>query len=183
MADISVKYNGNVIAEMSESGKKTLLTSGKYCEKDIEINYTKPTSAPSGVQNVKVYDKTYDNSSGWVLIHTFDEEELSHINDDTFNVCLFCTDPYAYAFYSGCAYMVQNTPMLMNGSYPVYGVCNRQINETTMNVGQISYPANNTGTDTGLGGNGIFRVDGSNYYLKPGDGFIRNGNFRLILTW
>lgn len=183
MADVTIKYGNATIAEMSENGVTAIETTGMYCEEEIRVEYTKPSSDDNGVQNVKVYNKTFGNLSGWVLIHTFDAEELSHVNDDSFNVCLFCTDSYAYTFYSGDAYMVQNTPMVMSGSYPVYGMCNRQINETTMNVGPMYYPANNTGTNTGLGGNGVFRVVGSNYYLKPSDGFIRNGNYRLIISW
>ena len=41
MADVIVRYKGNTIAEMNESGGKTLKTSGKYCEDDIGIEYVK----------------------------------------------------------------------------------------------------------------------------------------------
>lgn len=44
MADISIKYKGNEIATMNASGTKTLLTSGKYCEGNISVEYTKPVS-------------------------------------------------------------------------------------------------------------------------------------------
>ena len=42
MSDIDITYKGASIATMNASGTKTLLTSGKYCEDDIEIDYTKP---------------------------------------------------------------------------------------------------------------------------------------------
>lgn len=45
MADVTVKYKGATIAEMSEESTKTLKTSGKYCESDITVNYT-----PSGAK-------------------------------------------------------------------------------------------------------------------------------------
>ena len=45
MADIEVNYKGSTIASTSTTGTKTLLTSGKYCEDDIEISYTKPSSS------------------------------------------------------------------------------------------------------------------------------------------
>ena len=41
MSDITISYKGNSIATMDASGTKTLLTSGKYCEDDIEVAYVK----------------------------------------------------------------------------------------------------------------------------------------------
>lgn len=41
---ITISYSGSEIATMEESGTKTLLTSGKYCESDIVVEYIKPTS-------------------------------------------------------------------------------------------------------------------------------------------
>lgn len=40
---VSISYSGSEITTMEESGTKTLLTSGKYCESDIVVDYTKPT--------------------------------------------------------------------------------------------------------------------------------------------
>lgn len=42
MADLTIKYKGNPILELSESGTKTLKTAGKYCEDDISVEYSKP---------------------------------------------------------------------------------------------------------------------------------------------
>ena len=43
MADVTVKYKDSTIAEIgSDGGTKTLKTSGKYCEGDIEITYELP---------------------------------------------------------------------------------------------------------------------------------------------
>ena len=44
MADITVSYKGNTIAEVSASGTTTLGTSGKYCEDDISVAYVQPVS-------------------------------------------------------------------------------------------------------------------------------------------
>ena len=44
MADVTLTYKGSTIAEMSNSGSKTLKTSGKYCEGDIGVSYVKPSS-------------------------------------------------------------------------------------------------------------------------------------------
>ena len=42
---VSIKYNNEEIASMSSSGTKTLLTKGKYCNSDIQLDYEKPAPA------------------------------------------------------------------------------------------------------------------------------------------
>ena len=59
MADITVSYKGATIAEVSASGTTTLGTSGKYCEDDISIAYTKP----SGTSYVKIGEADYTLST------------------------------------------------------------------------------------------------------------------------
>ena len=44
--EVLISYKGSTIATMNASGTKTLETAGKYCEGDIEVEYTRP-SAPS----------------------------------------------------------------------------------------------------------------------------------------
>lgn len=39
--DITILYKGSVISTMQTSGTKTLETSGKYCEGDITVVYSK----------------------------------------------------------------------------------------------------------------------------------------------
>lgn len=45
-SDVNINYKGSSIATMDDTGTKKLLTSGKYCESDIEVAYTKPTTEP-----------------------------------------------------------------------------------------------------------------------------------------
>lgn len=42
MADVTLTYKGNTIAELSDSGSKTIQTAGKYCEDDIGLTYVSP---------------------------------------------------------------------------------------------------------------------------------------------
>ena len=44
MSEIAINYKGSSIATMDAGGTKTLLTSGKYCEADISVVYTRPTN-------------------------------------------------------------------------------------------------------------------------------------------
>ena len=48
MADVTLTYKGSTMAAMSNTGNKTLKTSGKYCEGDIGVSYVKPSSGGSG---------------------------------------------------------------------------------------------------------------------------------------
>ena len=54
MSDVSINYKGAEIASLDDSGMKTLLTSGKYCEDNIEVAYTKPSGgeATDGFEDV-----------------------------------------------------------------------------------------------------------------------------------
>lgn len=61
MADITISYKGNTIAEMNESGTKTLKTSGQYCEDDISIGYVKSDEGGTyGENEIIFYD--YDGT-------------------------------------------------------------------------------------------------------------------------
>ena len=51
---VEIKYKGNQIASMAESGTKTLKTGGSYCEGDITVEYEKPviSDVVSGTKNI-----------------------------------------------------------------------------------------------------------------------------------
>ena len=59
MADLTIKFKGNPIAELSESGTKTLKTAGKYCEGDIAVEYAKPAGGGGG-------EMFSSSASGWI---------------------------------------------------------------------------------------------------------------------
>lgn len=132
--------------------------------------------------NCKIYEITLDKSSGWVFLTDLDEEVLAHINDPLFTALLVISSEYEYVSYTGTVFMATNIPIAYAGNYPAYGLANRQTSSSLANQ-PIYYPANYTGTSTSLGGCGTFRVDGSKYYVKAGDGYVKNGTYRLIFTW
>jgi hypothetical protein len=174
MADININYKGSKIAELSGTGKKTLKTSGKYCEGDIEVNYT---------PNSRSYEITLTKASGWVLLSALDADVLEHINDDSLVVSLSCIDAYAYEVYALTKVIVGNIPCGYDGEYPIYGLATRTSNETTTMKAGVYYKANNTGTSTSLSSLGVFRIEGNKYYVKPGDGYIKTDTLRLTFTW
>ena len=68
MADLTVRYKGNPIVEMTESGTKTLKTAGKYCDADISVEYAKPAGGGgSGFAETIVTDAIENHivSSDW----------------------------------------------------------------------------------------------------------------------
>lgn len=57
MADVTLTYKGATIAELNDSGSKTLRTAGKYCEADIGVEYVKPESGgitPTGTKEITI---------------------------------------------------------------------------------------------------------------------------------
>lgn len=174
MANVTIKYKDSVIAEMSESGSKTLNTSGCYCEGDIQLAYT-PRS--------RTYEITLPKSSGWVLLTELDDDVLAHINDQAFTVTLVRISPWEYEYYSGDAYFCTNNKHGVFFSHTIYGFANRYQSETNTSISAICHPANNT-EDVWISGElGKFRVDGSKYYIKPSDGCICAGTYRLTFSW
>ena len=181
MSDITIQYKGSTIAEMSAAGTKTLNTSGKYCEDNITVSYTGGGGAASEV-NYKEYDLTISKASGWVLLTTLDDDVLAHINDASLRVSLYLVDAYEQVSYRMTYASVSNGVLGMQNSYPVYGNSIRNTSQTIIQSNFAYYPANKTDTSTSLGGF-QFRLNGTKYYMRPVDGYLGAGNYRLIFTW
>lgn len=139
--------------------------------------------ASTAATNTKTYEITLTKASGWVLLTTLDDEVAAHMSDTTLTVSLVNISPYAYEYFAGDIYMVGNKPIGYTNTYPFYGYSNRENSETSAITQPIYYPANYTGTSTGIGGYGIFRLDGSKYYIQPSNGFIKAGKYRLTFAW
>ena len=60
MADVTLTYKGSTIAEMNDTGSKTLKTSGKYCEGDIGVSYVKPEGGTSDELTKKIITREGD---------------------------------------------------------------------------------------------------------------------------
>lgn len=173
MADVTINYKGSKIAEFS-GGSKTLKTSGTYCEGDIEVVHS---------PNSKTYEITLAKASGWVLLTTLDAEVISHINDASLVVSLANISPYVYEKYLVSSCIASNTRWGTQGSYPVYGATGVTTSETATQASQVYYPPNKTDTSTSIGGHGMFRLNGSQYYFRPGGYYTRAGTYKLTFTW
>ena len=69
MADLTIKFKGQPIVEMTESGTKTLKTAGKYCEGDISVEYAKPAGGGGSGEMFS------SSASGWIP-----EYQVGHAN-------------------------------------------------------------------------------------------------------
>lgn len=66
MADVEISYKGSQIASMSASGVKTLLTGDSFCEDDIVVSYTKP-STQSKTATPSTSQQTISPDPGFLL--------------------------------------------------------------------------------------------------------------------
>ena len=66
MADVEISYKGSQIASMSASGVKTLLTGDSFCEDDIIVSYTKP-STQSKTVSPSTSQQTISPDPGFLL--------------------------------------------------------------------------------------------------------------------
>ena len=180
MADVTINYKGSKVAELSDSGAKTLKTSGKYCEGDVSVIYTKPATEKV---NCKIYTVTLSKQFGQILLATLDDEVKAHINDDSLVVTLTNMSACDNQNYTGYNYIARNMAYGQYGSYPIYGMCDRFQGGNKTAPFNIYYPANYTGTDTSKGGYGVFHYISGKYYITPGDGYIGAVTYRLTFTW
>lgn len=85
MSEITINYKGNSIATMDASGTKTLLTSGKYCEANLEVVYTRPVIPPSG-DNLE-----YGYTDGSLPLVGVAKVDSAHVWDDQLQMMIFGT--------------------------------------------------------------------------------------------
>ena len=85
MADLTIKYKGQSIAELSESGTKTLKTAGKYCEGDITVEYAKPAGGGGGGTGTEIltYGKSYAASEFTIDTSLFATSVVASIVEQT----------------------------------------------------------------------------------------------------
>ena len=85
MADLTIKYKGQPIVEMTESGTKTLKTAGKYCEDDISVEYAKPAGGNAlsftsqAVGSIPEYQVGHANSEFTINTNMFSASAVSSL--------------------------------------------------------------------------------------------------------
>lgn len=174
MPGVAITFAGKPIAEMDGAGAVTLKTGGTYCEGDIQVAYT-PRS--------RTYEITLQKSSGDVLLLELDDDVFTNINDPKMVVSLFNVSGYAFESYSVAFLTLSNTAVAVHSGNPIYGIAVRQGNDTATTIARVTCPANNTDVDIANSNVAWFRLDGRKYYIRPADGFVRSGTYRLTFSW
>lgn len=212
MADVNITYKGASIATMSASGTKTLETSGKYCESDITVAYTKPSSGitPSGSisittngthdvtnyasANVNVPSQSIDayvanvtittHTSTNVPLCTLPDEVYAHKDDTNFAVMLLCTDSASLVNGDDIMVMATNngTLAVASSNIPFYGIGYRR-SGTAANKMDVFYPPNSANNRTSNGGIGKFWMNGKVLTYKSNQYWLGAGTFRVVVTW
>lgn len=174
MADVTINYNGIKIAELSNSGGGTIHVKDKFCEGDIEVAY-----AP----NSMTYDITLPKTYNWILLTTLDADVLEHINDENLIVSLVNLTPTLSVYYSGCLFIAMNKVIGNYNGVDIYGTSVRRYSATNSAFNGNTRPANNTDSSEDNLTFGNFKIIDGKYYVRPGDGYIDAGTYRLTFTW
>ena len=113
MADVTLKYKGSTIGELSESGNKTIETAGKYCEADILLEYLKPQGGIVNLLDVVNYYSGYIAADGGFITYP-GQVTKGEIYTDLFDV----TSSDMFVF---CEYQSAQQPWFAIASYDADG--------------------------------------------------------------
>ena len=137
MADVSIKYKGNVIAEMSESGTKTLETSGTYCEGDIEVEYSQPAGGESSPCKVFTFTSPAAVVAQFVTVVSGDPDVAAHYADEN---AMVTVRKITNNTSNGTAFISHTNHSFGGGAYGYYMNCNGTSNGSAT----IAIPLNST---------------------------------------
>lgn len=182
---VIVRYKGNTIADMTDSANKTLLTSGKYCEDDISLQYQ-----AEEVPNYRKYEGTINSdvvgSSAKALLLT-SEEIAQHYADTDFKCSVsFAPNPEAaYSVIQVTGYNVANRePYRASAAADSMQYTYREgatIGAFTTN--HITLPVSSTAPD-GYVGRIICDASGHLYVMSGSANYgIRKGTFIAEISW
>lgn len=113
MADVTLKYKGATIGELSETGNKTIETAGKYCEADILLEYLKPESEPWDLIIKPSEDIGRSADGGWPTAFNYVVSQMQSSGlpvDKGFFLSLLSSDRQTYGVYCFCAINATKRP-------------------------------------------------------------------------
>ena len=120
MADVTIKYKDTTIAEMSESGTKTLGISGKYCEGDVIVEYV---AKETGLSDAKRWDITLDGTVSGNSVRLLDDVWLKD-NRENPRLCVLLmpkfTVPYSSSVRNQSVHIHSNTSFITDSSGALY---------------------------------------------------------------
>ena len=164
---VTIEYKGNTIATMNESGSKSLLTAGKYCEGNIGVSYQESAADPVPCKSFTA-TITADQTTKTYLTPA-DNDIVSHRTDANFWVAVIPLFGYS----SGLSFRGGfNTTRNLHegGSDNVYGILYITNSSGASSYALPSKTSTASGADNGVDSTGrIFVYATSTVVLKAGD--------------
>lgn len=183
---VTIGYNGDTIASMNASGSKTLLTSGKYCEGNIEVTYQESTvSLPNYRKYEGTIDADTDGANTKTLILT-SADIAAHYSDSTFKVAVYFTpDPEAAnTIIQVTGYNIsKQEPYRGTGNASSYQYTYREGSVGSFSTNHITIPVNSSSIDNYVG---RIQCDAEGHlYIMTGSGSygVRRGGYVVEITW
>ena len=170
---VSVKYKGAAIAEMAESGTKTLKTGGMYCEEDIIIEHTAGAAADPSLKRWELTVSTGYPASGAILTLMTDDWLKEHRTEPGLHVLVAPKAAWTGAINRLYFFYSSNTPYLTASSGTTYHSI-AQFSHTNAPSNRnrtkaLSSPVEDVG-DIDIASDGALRVVAtSSYQMAPGD--------------
>ena len=175
MADVTIKYNENIIAEMDSSGNKVLKTGGKYVANNIFVEYQKSTTTETNSFTTSV---TFDTRLRNGVVMTLPENVLAHKDDANF-VMMYQYQGDTLVNYRSYAGMVGNRKVIYNQDiYGTYIYSNQR--------GEILYPINST--DSNFTIESAYKIkfyitDGKLYIAEDIGAGLDVGTYQFTFSW
>lgn len=168
---VKINYKGQEISDMSASGTKTLLTSGKYCEDNIEIVYT----GGSTIQTCKNFVATISSdSTAKTILTSADSDIASHRSDSTFFVAVIAMFPYS----SGLSFRGGfNTNTNLRQTDTLYGSFARTNSSGQNGVVYITKTATTSSADIGV------KTNGEIFVYATTSNPLRAGSYMCVCGW
>lgn len=163
---VNIKYKNNSIATLTDTGTKTLKTSGKYCEADIIVENTKDGGGGGGIEvptGYKVSTGSYTPSTeGTGVLHTIKIASSLPYNLPCRMFCIYREDGFDASGSDAGRYLTFYAGAIGNSIESSAGSCIYRRNNTAGNF------EGNGGVDT---------INSFKYGLPPTNSTIRDNCF------
>ena len=175
MADVTIKYNENTIAEMDSSGNKVLKTGGKYVANNIFVEYQKSTTIETNSYTTSI---TFAARLRNGVVMALPENVLAHKDDASF-LMMYQYQGDTLVNYRSYAGMVGNRKIRYNSDFYGAYIYNNL-------SGIILYPINST--DGNFAVESVFKIkfyitDGKLYIAEEIGAGLDVGTYRFTFSW
>ena len=180
MANLTIKYGDETLAEVGGTVNKTLKTAGKYCESNFIVEMVEGESAVSyKYYTVDVAEKV---SGGWTTLVEADADIAAHRGDETFGIAWNCLSAVqAAASTRGGLYT--NAPMAFNTSDGTENQYGYYMRTGSTGLGANARLANTLLEKTTAAGACYVSEDGAVEFYASSSYPILAGTYQIVIWW